>query len=234
MTNNDAGALLARIERLEASVAAARDVTGPIVRPAPVNIATGRAQLGGKAKTSSDASTASGGVPRPPVSVPATTPPVSATGVPIVAPPHMAPPLSDRDVMSKWPDVLASLKPLVRALYSAVQPKDCVDGILTVVAPNQVHSTKAQEHSKIVQDVLSRVAARSITLAFDAPAFSRGKAQSQFTSHSRQTNTSSSTDADNEEIDPTDVVDAPRTSTTNIVDRLTQAFPGSQIIDNAK
>lgn len=234
VTNNDAGALLARIERLEASIAAARDVTGPIVRPAPVNIATGRAQLGGKAKTTSGASTASGGVPRPPLNAPTATPSVFTTGAPVVVPPAAAPPLGDRDVMNKWPDVLASLKPLVRALYSAVQPRGCVDGVLTVVAPNQVHSTKAQEHLEIVQNVLSRVAGRSITLAFGAPASAHGKVQSQSTSHSHQTSTSSPTDADDEEIDPTDVVDAPRTSTTNIVDRLTQAFPGSQIIDNAK
>lgn len=223
VTNNDAGALLARIERLEASIAAARDVTGPIVRPAPVNIVTGRAQLGGKAKSPSGASTASGGVPRPPLSAP-------------VATPTVLPPLSDRDVMGKWSEVLTSLKPLVRALYSAVQPRDCVDGVLTVVAPNQVHSTKAQEHLEIVQNVLSTVAGRRITVAFDAPASSRGKAQSQSTSQTHRTNAPSSTDVHDEEIDPTDLVDAPRGSaaTTSIVDRLAQAFPGSQIIDNAK
>jgi DNA polymerase-3 subunit gamma/tau len=234
VTNNDTGALLARIERLEASIAAARDVTGPIVRPAPVNIVTGRAQLGGKAKSPSGASTASGGVPRPSLSSTIATSRVPATDVRVVVPPTVMTPLGDRDVMGKWSDVLASLRPLVRALYSAVQPRDCVDGVLTVVAPNQVHSTKAQEHLEIVQDVLSTVAGRRITLAFDAPASSRGKAQSQLASQSHRTNTLNSTDAHDEEIDPTDVVDAPRGSATNIVDRLAQAFPGSQIIDNAK
>lgn len=225
VTNSDAGALLARIERLEASIAAARDVTGPIVRPAPVDIATGRAQLGGKARASSGASTASGGVPRPPSSTPVAS--VSgSTSVPV---------LGDRGVMSKWPDVLSSLKPLVRALYSAVQPRDCVDGVLTVVAPNQVHSTKAQEHLEIVQEVLSRLVGRDIILAFDTPASLRGKSQSQSTGQSRRTNAPGPTDTDYEEIDPTDVVDASRTSiANNIVDRVTQAFPGSQIIDNAK
>lgn len=210
VTNNEAGALLARIERLETSLAAARDVTGPIVRPAPVDIVTGRAQLGGKAKASSGASTASGGVPRPPLRTPVAPPSASSTGARIVTTSAVTPPLGDRDVMNKWSDVLASLKPLVRALYSAVQPRDCVDGVLTVVAPNQVHSTKAQEHLGIVQDVLSRVAGRSITLAFGAPVSVHGKTQSQ------------STD------------DSPHVSPTNIVDRLAQAFPGSQIIDNAK
>lgn len=218
VTNNDAGALLARIERLEASVAAARDVTGPIVRPAPLNPATGRAQLGGKAKASS---TASGGMQRPSLSpsrVATTSDSIAFAGA--ATPPTSTQPLSDREVMAKWPEILASLKPLVRALYSAVQPRDCVAGVLTVIAPNQVHSKKAQEHMVVMQDVLCRVAGRNITVEFDAPASTRGKA--------------SSSTADDESIDPTDLVDAPPTTTTNAVDRIARAFPGSQIIDNAK
>ncbi|MEO5974777.1 MAG: DNA polymerase III subunit gamma/tau [Ilumatobacteraceae bacterium] len=217
VTNNDAGALLARIERLEVGIAAARDVTGPIVRPAPVDIATGRAQLGGKAKSSSGAPTGSGGVPRPQlrssVAKPSSTPSDDVVG----SQPTDSP-LGDRDVMGKWSEVLTGLKPLVRALYSAVQPRDCVNGVLTVVAPNQMHSSKAQEHSEIVQDVLSRVAGRRITLAFDAPASLRGK-----------TNSPSSN------FDPTVESAAPRNSTANDdYNWITQAFPGSQVIDNSK
>ena len=230
VVNNDTGALLARIERLESSVAAARDVTGPIVRPAPVDIATGRAQLGGKAKASSGTSTSSGGVPRPQPHAPVTTRPGSTAVAGGSA--TAVSPLSDRDVMSKWPEVLASLKPLVRALYSAVQPQDCVHGVLTVVAPNQVHSTKAQEHSEIVQVVLSGVAGRTITLAFGTPISIRGKSLSS--SSSPRTTGLGSADSLDDEIDPTDMVDGPRGSATNAVDRLAQAFPGSQIIDNAK
>lgn len=219
VTSNDAGALLARIERLEASIAAARDVTGPIVRPAPVDIATGRAQLGGKARSSPSATTASGGVPRPPLGSSVATARVSVAGMRVGVPQIVGTPLGDRDLMGKWSEVLASLKPLVRALYSAVQPRDCVNGVLTVVAPNQVHSNKAQEHLEVVQGVLSNVAGRKITLAFDEPTSLRGKSKL----HSVD-----------DEIDPIDVVDAPRGSTTNAVDRVTQAFPGSQIVDNAK
>ncbi len=216
VANNDAGALLARIERLEAGIAAARDVTGPIVRPAPVDIATGRAQLGGKAKSSSGSSTGSGGMGRPQVKSPA-TPSTAGTGG-VVTLPAATSPLGDRDVMSKWSEVLPGLKPLVRALYSAVQPRDCVDGVLTVVAPNAMHSSKAQEHSEIVQDVLSRVAGRKITLAFGEPASVRGKSNFQ-----------------SSDSDPTVESDAPLKSTTNDnSDWITQAFPGSQVIDNAK
>jgi DNA polymerase-3 subunit gamma/tau len=217
VTNNDAGALLARIERLETGIAAARDVTGPIVRPAPVDIATGRAQLGGKAKSSSGTSTGSREVPRPQLKASFATPSVLVAGGVVILPAATSP-LGDRDVMGKWSEVLTSLKPLVRALYSAVQPRDCVNGVLTVVAPNQVHSTKAQEHMEVVQDVLSRVAGRKITLAFDAPASLRGKSNFQSTN-----------------FDPTVESDAPRKSKPNDdSDWITQAFPGSQVIDNSK
>ena len=217
VANNDAGALLARIERLEAGIAAARDVTGPIVRPAPVDIATGRAQLGGKAKSSSGSPTGSGGMGRPQVRSSVATTSTAGTGG-VVTLPAATSPLGDRDVMSKWSEVLPGLKPLVRALYSAVQPRDCVDGVLTVVAPNAMHSSKAQEHMEIVQDVLSRVAGRKITLAFGEPASVRGKSNFQST-----------------DFDPTLESDSPRKSTTNdSSDWITQAFPGSQVIDNAK
>jgi len=49
VAGNDVAALTARIERLEAGVV--REASAPISRPAPVNPATGRAQLGGKANT---------------------------------------------------------------------------------------------------------------------------------------------------------------------------------------
>ena len=44
---NDNSSLIARIERLEAGIT--RDASAPIVRPAPMNAATGKVQLGGKA-----------------------------------------------------------------------------------------------------------------------------------------------------------------------------------------
>jgi DNA polymerase-3 subunit gamma/tau len=44
---NDNSSLVARIERLEAGIT--RDASAPMVRPAPINVTTGKVQLGGKA-----------------------------------------------------------------------------------------------------------------------------------------------------------------------------------------
>jgi len=215
-SSNDGVALLARMERLEASVAAARDVTGPIVRPAPINPATGRAQLGGKATTVSTS-------PRTPrVATQPAAP--SATASAAVDPSR---PVADQQVLAKWPEVLASLKPLVRALYSAVQPSACVDGVVTVVAPNPTHSTKAHEHVGAVQDALSRFCGRAITVKFDEPA-------SSSTGQSRRPVSEAPSDDIGEPVDMNDLVDAPRGAANSIVDRLSQAFPGSKIVNNAK
>ena len=211
-SSNDGVALLARMERLEASVVAARDVTGPIVRPAPINPATGRAQLGGKVTVASTS-------PR--------TPRVAAPSATASAPVNSSGPVADQQVLARWPEVLASLKPLVRALYSAVQPSACVDGVVTVVAPNPTHSTKAHEHVAAVQDALSRFCGRAITVKFDEPA-------SSSTGQSRRPVAEAPSDDIGEPVDMNDLVDAPRGAANSTVDRLSQAFPGSKVVDNAK
>ncbi len=237
-SSNDGVALLARMERLEASVAAARDVTGPIVRPAPINPVTGRAQLGGKATAASTsprtprvaAQPAATTTQSPPTAAPRATVVPTATGAPSAnasAAVNTAGPVADHQVLAKWPEVLASLKPLVRALYSAVQPSACVDGVVTVVAPNPTHSTKAHEHVAAVQDALSRFCGRAITVKFGEPA-------SSSTGQSRRPVAEAPSDDIGEPVDMNDLIDAPRGAVSSIVDRLSQAFPGSKIVDNAK
>ncbi len=231
-SSNDGVALLARMERLEASVAAARDVTGPIVRPAPINPTTGRAQLGGKA-TAASTSPRTPRVAAQPAATTTQSPQTAAqraTAAPTAnasAAVNTSGPVADHQVLAKWPEVLASLKPLVRALYSAVQPSACVDGVVTVVAPNPTHSTKAHEHVAVVQEALSRFCGRAITVKFGEPA-------SSSTGQSRRPVTEAPSDDIGEPVDMNDLVDAPRGAVNSIVDRLSRAFPGSKIVDNAK
>ena len=223
-SSNDGVALLARMERLEVSVAAARDVTGPIVRPAPINPATGRAQLGGKARVASTSPRA----PRVAAQTVATTTQSPPTPAPrATAAFSTSAPAADHQVLAQWPEVLSSLKPLVRALYSAVQPSACVGGVVTVVAPNPTHSTKAHEHVAVVQDALSRFCGRAITVKFGEPT-------SSTTGQTRRPVVEAPSDDIGEPVDMNDLVDGPRGAPNNIVDRLSQAFPGSKIVDNAK
>jgi DNA polymerase-3 subunit gamma/tau len=195
---DDLSGLVARIERLEAGVV--REPTAPVVRPAPVNPATGRAQLGGKAAPKA--------APRPAVKAPAE-------------------PLSDSQVVNAWADVVAGLKPLVRALYSAISPVECAADVLTLAAPNEMHLKKADEHRATVEAVLHTVAGRSVGIAFVLAA---PKDPTSPTARARRPVVEELDDV----VDPRDIVDSSPATTPSVVDQLTKAFPGSQVVDNPK
>ena len=195
-TGDDLAGIIGRIERLEAGVV--KEPTNPVVRPAPINPSTGRAQLGGKAAT------------KP------TTPRTIATP---------SEPLSDSQVVARWSDVVGGLKPLVRALYSAIAPLECVNDVLTLEAPNEMHLKKADEHRTTVEGVLQAVSARSIAIAFTlAPP-------------KDSTSRTSRPVVDNEVddvVDPRDIIDSRPAAMPSAVDQITKAFPGSQVVDQPK
>jgi DNA polymerase-3 subunit gamma/tau len=197
-TGDDLSGLIARIERLEAGVV--REPTAPVVRPAPVNPATGRAQLGGKAAPKA--------APRPAVK----------------APPE---PLTDSQVVNAWADVVAGLKPLVRALYSAISPVECAEDVLTLAAPNEMHLKKADEHRATVEAVLHTVAGRNVGIAFVLAA---PKDPTSPTARAQRPVVEELDDV----VDPRDIVDSSPATTPSVVDQLTKAFPGSQVVDKPK
>jgi DNA polymerase-3 subunit gamma/tau len=195
---DDVSGLVARIERLEAGVV--KEPTAPVVRPAPVNPTTGRAQLGGKAAPKA--------APRPAAKAPAE-------------------PLSDSQVVASWGEVVAGLKPLVRALYSAISPVECADNTLTLAAPNETHQKKASEHRATVEAVLTTVAGRTIGIAFVLAA------PKDPTSPTARTQRPVVEELD-DVVDPRDIVDSIPASTPSALDQLTKAFPGSQVVDQPK
>jgi DNA polymerase-3 subunit gamma/tau len=198
-TGDDFSGLLARIERLEAGVV--KEPTNPVVRPAPVNPATGRAQLGGKA---------------------AAKPSTPRT---VAAP---AEPLSDAQVVAKWPDVVGGLKPLVRALYSAISPVECVENVLTLEAPNEMHLKKADEHRETVESMLAIVSGRKLDITF---ALAAPKDPTSPTSRTKRPAVDNEVD---DVVDPQDIIDSRPVTMPSVVDQLTKAFPGSHVVDQPK
>ena len=195
-TGDDLGSLIARIERLESGVV--REPSAPIVRPAPINPATGKAQLGGKASAS------------------------GATSKPTIA----TEPATDSQVMAKWSEVVTSLKPLVRALYSVISPQAVVGDELTLSAPNPTHVKKAEEHRSAVESAIKQVLGRTMTLQFVSVA------PKDPTSPTKR-----SVRPDIEEIDvldPQDVAESTVATTPSAIDQLTKAFPGSRVVDKPK
>lgn len=147
---------MSRIERLEAGVVANRDPTGPITRPVLVDSNTGRAKLGGRA-------TPLVVVPNSaPVAAPANKPGGTLASVPDVVPEQKlgaTSVLGDEEIIRRWPDVVAAQKPMVRALYSAMNLVDSRDGIITLSAPSDVHIAKSKEHLEAISMSLKSIAA---------------------------------------------------------------------------
>ena len=199
---NDNSSLIARIERLEAGIT--RDASAPMVRPAPINAATGKVQLGGKAS------------------------------VAVAAP--SAGPLSDEQLVSQWSDVVSGFKALARAVFSAVSAVSCVDGVLTVSAPNDAHQRKAQEHVAAVEAQLSSITGRKITVAFSAPT-TRPSAAAPARAKAPVATDEQIAEAVFEDVDPSQLTNAPTTkstTTTSVEDQLAKAFPGSKLVDKPK
>ena len=199
---NDNSSLIARIERLEAGIT--RDASAPIVRPAPINAATGKVQLGGKAT------------------------------VAVAAP--SAGPLSDEQLVSQWTDVVSGFKALARAVFSAVNAVSCVDGVLTVSAPNDAHQRKAQEHVAAVETQLSSITGRKITIAFNAPA-AKPSAAAPVRAKAPVATDEQIAEAVFEDVDPSQLTSAPTTkstTTTSVEEQLAKAFPGSKLVEKPK
>jgi DNA polymerase-3 subunit gamma/tau len=199
---NDNSSLIARIERLEAGIT--RDASAPIVRPAPINAATGKVQLGGKAT------------------------------VAVAAP--SAGPLSDEQLVAQWTDVVSGFKALARAVFSAVSAVSCVDGVLTVSAPNDAHQRKAQEHVVAVEAQLSSITGRKVTIVFIAPT-AKPSAAAPVRAKAAVATDEQIAEAVFEDIDPSQLTSAPTTkstTTTSVEEQLAKAFPGSKLVEKPK
>ena len=216
-SNTDVATLMARIERLESGVTAMRDSTGPIARPALLDPNTGRAKLGGRAASAMPATN-----PQP--TKPAASPePVKSAAA--LQPEKSVAPMGDAELKTRWPEVVAAQKPIVRALYSAVSVSECKDGVLTLVAPSEMHISKSTEHLQTLIDSLLRVCGKKVEVKFIVSTPKRGKS-----------NQDASPPEDDIDIieDISETTNAPVGKQSSAIDELAKAFPGSQIIDNKK
>jgi hypothetical protein len=130
-------------------------------------------------------------------------------------------------VVAKWAEVLTGLKPFVRALYSAVTPQSCNDTTLTLAAPNEMHMTKAQEHIPVVVTQLETVTGRTLAIEFTVDKDVTSSTGRNARPKVKETEIS-------DEVDRSEIVDAPNKAMPSAMDQLTKAFPGSQVVDQAK
>jgi DNA polymerase-3 subunit gamma/tau len=239
----DIGALAARIERLEQAMKTSGGMAGaghPSGGAAPVDPGTGRAVLGGRAKgptATPDSSSAA-----PPVSVPS----IAEAAAPARSESPSAPAAAAgvTTVPEAWEtSVKAGLKPFVRALFSAGSFTGHDGATWQFSVPNAAHGRKCDEHRADVEAALSAAVGSTVTIvigegATDDPDHSAPMPRTA--SPTASTRSAPARDAaadgpasastDDESIDPDELTDAPPESVLTPIDRLAQAFPGSELV----
>ena len=130
---DDVGALAARVAKLEQAAATGR----PAATPAPVDPATGRTALGGRARRDA------------PQTPPAAPPPAAAEAAP-----------AELD----WEQFKKTLRGLARPLYTAVDVVGIDGDVVTMVAPTAPHMAKCEQHRVEVESAWASATGRPVTI----------------------------------------------------------------------
>ena len=257
--SSDVGALMDRLDRLEKAVAEGA-VAAPAAVTAPVNPTTGRVQLGGRVRRDdTDATPRPVGVPNDhstaqPRPKPTQTPSAEPRGE---SPAPRAPsgPAAEaggssvQRAASAWSaEIVPSLKPFVRSIYSVPRLLGIRDGALTLGAPNETHRAKCEQHRPEVEAAAAKVSGGPVPIALVVEA---GSTHHDDDVHDPRDSPSGGHAADgpsaqvvplhpagpppaDDDVDLDDLVDAPPDSVVSPIDRLAQAFPGSELIDERR
>ncbi|MGH9133900.1 MAG: hypothetical protein ACRDZZ_08200, partial [Ilumatobacteraceae bacterium] len=143
------------------------------------------------------------------------------------------------DVPTVWEaSVKAGLKPFVRALFSAGSFTGNEGSTWHFSVPNAAHGKKCGEHRADVEAALSAAVGSPITIVIgEGPA--RGDTddtdpiatpRSVTPPSAASPSAAAPAAADDEPIDLDELTDAPPESVLTPIDRLAQAFPGSELV----
>ena len=236
---SDAGdltALISRIERLEKAVASGV-AAAPATPPPPVDPTTGRAKLGGAARPVSDVPRAA---PEPTLVKPQASAAKPEPAVkPTPAKPEAAKPdtprvneaaVSGASPAELWPQVLTSLKPLVRALYSACSVSSPTPDTVVLSAPNAVHQAKCNEHAATVAAAFEKISGRKVALNVDVGDAPKDRTMSA----PRSSNAKPVDEIPHDDIDPNELSDMPIVPVESVLDRVNRLLPGSRVIDEGE
>ena len=285
----DNAALIARIERLERQVAAGAAPPAESKPAAPINPATGRAALGGRARAAAGETP-----PADPAPAPATTPVPAAAPASVAEPTAPAPPAepaapaaepSGPITADTWENTIRPvLRGMARAVYAPATFVRSSDTTLTLSVPNAVHRSKCEEHRTVVETAVGKFAGSEVTIelldgdgggggartpagssdtaeatssrdaepsdsvASAGPGSARASepgpsprergmaaaaAAAEATDSADEPTVSAVVLPDDDEVDLDDLVDAPPETVKTPIDRLAEAFPGSELIEEA-
>jgi DNA polymerase-3 subunit gamma/tau len=221
LTHDAAGAdlhsLMSRLERLEQSVASGATAAAP-AKAVPIDPSTGRATIGGRARRDTAPSTSS-----PSTAGPATpsTHPSQSTDKPTTPIDAAA---DDAQIPSLFETkVRPALRGMTKAIYMGAHVGKMSDGALVISFAGEPHRVRAEEYRVEVERALAAAAGRGIPLSLVVDHLTHDDNVVQLKRVEQA-------QAD-EDIDTGDLVDVPPDAIISPIDRLTQAFPGSEIID---
>jgi DNA polymerase-3 subunit gamma/tau len=222
LTHDAAGAdlhsLMSRLERLEQTVA--DGVTSPAPsKTVPTDPNTGRATIGGRARR--DAA---------PVSTPASTHPsqpavadTSAAGA-SAATLGGTTAVDDSQIPSLFEtQVRPALRGMTKAIFMGAHVGEMSGEALVIGFAGEPHRARAEEYRGEVEKALAAAAGRPILLSLVVDHASHDD-------NVVQLKRAEPVQAD-EDVDTGDLVDVPPEAIISPIDRLTQAFPGSEIIE---
>ncbi len=171
--------------------------------------------------------------------------PVSAP-VPAAVTPAGAPDLADAATRAAqvWgSEIMPTMKSLARAIYSATKLLGAREGALAVAAPNDAHRAKCLQHLAEIEAAVAKavgVPVKVVVVVDGAAAFDDfgsddpAPAPTPAAGVSGAPVTRLATPApppEDDDVDLDDLVDVPAEAVVSPLDRLTSAFPGSQLVD---
>jgi DNA polymerase-3 subunit gamma/tau len=246
----DTATLIGRIERLERQVAEGGVASGAptAVRPVPVDPSTGRAALGGRARH------AAPDVPAGPASETAES--AAEPGAPTAS---SAPATITADVWELT--VRPGLRGMPRAIYAPAAFVRSTPTTLTLSVPNAAHRAKCEQHRAAVEAALQEFAGAVVQIELiegdgggggqqevSASAIAEVAAPTSVVPGSMSAPMSASMPAsedastvarvesvlpDDDDVDLDDLTDAPPESVKSPIERLAEAFPGSELVEEA-
>lgn len=138
--------------------------------------------------------------------------------------------------IARWAaDIKPSLKGFARAMYSSTTVLGEHDGALTIGVANETQRAKCEEHRRDVEAAIASVVGGTVSVQL---VIHSGSADHD--DHDDHTGSNvvalvrgaaPAAAPEEEAIDLDDLVDAPPESVVSPIDRLTQAFPGSRLVE---
>src|SRR3954469_18853109 len=226
LTHDAAGAdlhsLMSRLERLEQSVASGVPAAAP-VKAVPTDPATGRATIGGRARRDTAPATSAGATSTHPSQAGNDTPATST------APVAAAGSGSDEEQIPALFEtkVRPTLRGMAKAIYMGARVGTMSGGSLVIAFAGEPHRVRAEEYRQEVERALASAAGRPVSLSLVVDHATNTETHDD---NVVQLKRAEPLQAD-EDIDTGDLVDVPPDAIVSPIDRLTQAFPGSEIID---